>query len=122
MSAIGTPLPRNSELERLTPFIRSGDTALNRVYHRIGEKKRNFNQRIVFPDDIMPTITTRQPPVRGNDLTYVPVKDIITACTFPQDYEFINNSRSNILFICGMSVPPIMIKRLVECLKPYIMR
>lgn len=37
--------------------------------------------------------------------------DVITSQTFPQDYDFCGQS---VEYICGMSVPPIMIKRIVE--------
>ena len=33
--------------------------------------------------------------------------------TFPQDYIFIPDTYLNIGYICGMSVPPLMIKRLM---------
>lgn len=117
MSKIGIPIPTNTELARIAKFIRPGDRDLGDTYRRMGEKERNYNQRIVFPTEVMPTITTQQMPICGHDMTYVTTADIITSSTFPQDYNFINNARSNILFICGMSVPPIMIKRVVERLK-----
>ena len=33
--------------------------------------------------------------------------------TFPQDYDFGAMNSSNVSYICGMSVPPIMMKRVV---------
>lgn len=117
MSKKGIPIPANTELARIAQFIRPGDRDLGRTYQRIGEKERSFDQRIVFPNELMPTITTRRMPIRGHEFCYVSKNDIITASTFPQDYNFINKTFSNILFICGMSVPPIMIKRVVERLK-----
>lgn len=117
MSKIGIPIPTNTELARVVQYICPGDRDLGRTYQRIGEKERSFDQRIVFPNELMPTLTTRRMPIRGHEFCYVSIKDIITASTFPQDYNFINNARSNILFICGMSVPPIMIKRVVKRLK-----
>ena len=41
-------------------------------------------------------------------------QDLINAQTFPQDFNFIDNSFGNVNYICGMSVPPIMIKRIVN--------
>lgn len=37
-------------------------------------------------------------------------EDIINASTFPQDYVF---GSQDVCYICGMSVPPVMIKRIV---------
>lgn len=39
--------------------------------------------------------------------------EIISSQTFPIDYNFLSNKLSNISYICGMSVPPTMIKRIV---------
>lgn len=41
--------------------------------------------------------------------THCSNKDIINAQTFAQDFNFGNE---DVAYICGMSVPPIMIKRL----------
>lgn len=38
-------------------------------------------------------------------------KDVLTAQTFPQDYNF---GKEQVEYTCGMSVPPIMIKRVVN--------
>lgn len=50
---------------------------------------------------------------RGTEKTRVSCEDIINAQTFPQDYDFVDRTRRNVQYICGMSVPPIMIKRIV---------
>lgn len=117
MSPVGIPIPEKTELARVVQYICPGDRDLGRTYQRIGEKERSFDQRIVFPNELMPTLTTRRMPIRGHEFCYVSKNDIITASTFPQDYNFINYTCSNVQFICGMSVPPIMIKRVVERLK-----
>ena len=45
---------------------------------------------------------------------YASEKDIITMQTFPQDYDFMGMS---VQYICGMSVPPIMMKKIAEQVK-----
>ena len=40
--------------------------------------------------------------------------DMISSQTFPQDYNFNPDTYSNVEYVCGMSVPPIMIKRIVN--------
>ena len=45
--------------------------------------------------------------------TKVSIDDIIHAQTFPEDYNFNPRNYSQVGYICGMSVPPIMIKRIV---------
>ena len=50
----------------------------------------------------------------GNGKCKISIKDVIHAQTFPEDYNFIRLTSANITYICGMSVPPVMIKRIVE--------
>ena len=38
-------------------------------------------------------------------------ESIVNASTFPQDYDFM---KVLVGYICGMSVPPLMMKRIVE--------
>ena len=56
----------------------------------------------------------------GNLFHYRPIEkerismqDIIHAQTFPEDYDFETEKDSDIEYICGMSVPPVMMKRIV---------
>jgi hypothetical protein len=39
--------------------------------------------------------------------------DIIHAQTFPEDYDFMSDSCTGVCYVCWMSVPPVMIKRIV---------
>jgi DNA (cytosine-5)-methyltransferase 1 len=87
---------------------RLGDTIV-----RHGEKEKFFNERICWEHNIVQTVASSGGMYRGTDKTRVSCEDIINAQTFPQDYDFINRTRANVQYICGMSVPPIMIKRIV---------
>ena len=87
---------------------RIGDTLI-----RLGEKEKFFNEKICWEHNIMQTITCSAGIYRGTDKTRVSCEDIINASTFPHDYDFIRRTRHNVQYICGMSVPPIMIKRIV---------
>lgn len=44
----------------------------------------------------------------------ISVEDVINSQTFPQDFDFLVRSANKVGYICGMSVPPVMIKRVVE--------
>ena len=88
---------------------KNGSVALN----RLGEKKRGFNTSICWPGDVLPTLTTHCNFYRADDRCSISKEDIIHAQTFPEDYDFINESWARAAYICGMSVPPVMIKRLV---------
>jgi site-specific DNA-cytosine methylase len=50
---------------------------------------------------------------RRGTLERITWEDCRNSQTFPQDYEFLPNSANQVGYICGMSVPPVMIKRLV---------
>lgn len=54
------------------------------------------------------------PPIRYDVPGYASDKDIITIQSFPQDFDFMGTS---VQYICGMSVPPIMMKKLSEQIK-----
>ena len=87
---------------------RLGDTIV-----RHGEKEKFFNGRICWEHNIVQTIASSSGMYRGTEKTRVSCEDIINAQTFAQDYDFITRTRANVQYICGMSVPPIMIKRIV---------
>lgn len=48
-----------------------------------------------------------------DEIGYLSSETVRNAQTFPRDYDFVTYTKTNIEFICGMSVPPLMIKRLV---------
>lgn len=87
---------------------RIGDTLV-----RLGEKEKFFNERIHWENNMVQTVTCSAGMYRGKEKTRVSCEDIINASTFPRDYDFINRTRHKVQYICGMSVPPIMMKRVV---------
>lgn len=46
-----------------------------------------------------------------NNFYFINSDEVRNSQTFPQDYNFNNNE---VGYVCGMSVPPIMTKRIVE--------
>lgn len=80
---------------------------------RIGEKPSAFQTLYVRDDMIVPTQRAKPDLIDIKHLAYVGPKTIRNAQTFPQDYDFGAINISNVGYICGMSVPPVMIKRIV---------
>lgn len=81
---------------------------------RFGEKGSAFQVLYIRDRDIMPTLRTKIDIIDLNDPSnpaIVSKETIRNAQTFPQDYDFCGK---NVEYICGMSVPPIMIKRIVN--------
>ena len=87
-------------------------SAWNRVHNQGKPEKRMwFNSIITYDDDVMQTVAGDH----GQLFDYsakakVSDKSVANASTFPQDYDFCGES---VPYICGMSVPPVMMKRVV---------
>lgn len=97
--------------ENLLNLARIGDENLGMVYSRLHGKETGFSDKIVWDNDIMQTITANGKIFRGSEKTKISQQDIINASTFPQDFCFLNERPR---YICGMSVPPIMIFRIIQ--------
>ena len=89
--------------------------AWNRIYNNGGTKRMYFNHILIHDDDVFPTVSG------GHNCLFdykhksaVSAMDIIHAQTFPEDFDFVSNNFGNINYICGMSVPPLMMKRVVD--------
>lgn len=82
------------------------DRNIGDINERIKGKPSNFNTPIFRFDKVCPTITANAEAYR-EDICYVPDADIISASTFPQDYDFNGN---HVKYVCGMSVPPRMME------------
>ena len=109
-SGAGKPIDIYTQRYDALCSANESDKSICDVYVRIGEKPRGFTDKIVWGGDVLMTITGNCTIMRGFEKTYISDQDIINASTFPQDYDF---GTENIGYICGMSVPPIMIKRIV---------
>ncbi len=87
---------------------------MGEVTTRVEGKRSCFNQKIIHDNDVMCTIPAGHNCIwRFTEKTKISRQDIVNCCTFPRDFDFIQNTFANVNYICGMSVPPIMIKRVV---------
>jgi DNA (cytosine-5)-methyltransferase 1 len=87
-------------------------SAWNRV-HNPGkpEKRMWFNSIVTYDDEVMQTVAGDHGQLFDYTCqTQVSQKSVANASTFPQDYDFCGEK---VPYICGMSVPPVMIKRIV---------
>jgi len=89
------------------------DLRIADVYVRLGERERQFGTKIAWEENILQTLTAKLEYLRGTERERISIEDVIHAQTFPEDYDFITRTFANVSYICGMSVPPIMIKRIV---------
>lgn len=87
------------------------DNDLFDIQRRIKWNGVGFSDYILRQDNVCMTITANGKIFDLENLCHISNKEIINATTFPQDFDFM---QENIRYVCGMSVPPIMIKRVVE--------
>lgn len=87
------------------------DTLLSYAYERVYGKRSWFTHVLCRDDYVMPTVVAGHDCMwRFTEKTHCSDEDYRNAQTFPQDYNF---GKEEVAYICGMSVPPLMIKRLV---------
>jgi DNA (cytosine-5)-methyltransferase 1 len=86
--------------------------SLSETFFRIFGEESYFSEKIIYRNEVCKTITAG-----GNELwientgTCLNDNEFINAQSFPQDYNFFNEK---VKYVCGMSVPPVMIKRIVN--------
>lgn len=114
-SGIGDEMNEDTRTYKLLCKANENDKYLSDVVKRTEGKESLFNYVILQDHFMFPTLSAGSAvtPMRWKEKTYCTCEDMIHSQTFPEDYDFINKTRSNVQYICGMSVPPIMIKRIV---------
>lgn len=112
-SGEGTPINKDTQTYRTLCQATPEDLRISDVFLRQGKKEKCFGAKIAWEDKVLQTITAKLDYSRGVEKERISSEDIIHAQTFPEDYDFMSESWHDIAYICGMSVPPIMIKRIV---------
>lgn len=105
---------RKGRMHELASKSKKGEKTIADTLVRLEGKYSMFGHRIIDNDDIVPTVLSGHRDIWLRNGNGISAGDIVSAQTFPQDFDFLNNSYSNIEYVCGMSVPPIMTKRVVE--------
>lgn len=112
-SGIGEQMDKSTQTYRILEIATHRDLRIADVFLRLGEKERCFGAKIAWEENVLQTITGKYECFRGVEKTRISVDDIIHAQTFPEDYTFNPKTFHQVAYICGMSVPPVMIKRIV---------
>lgn len=110
-SGSGRPLGVNTKYYQLLCMAKPEDKAISDIKERIGEKRGCFSDKIVWDCDIVPTLRAATSIYSAETKSAISKETAIHAQTFPEDYNFLDK---NPFYICGMSVPPVMIKRIVQ--------
>ena len=113
-AGVGEQLNKETVIYKWLQKAEPCDKRISDVIVRCGEKEKLFNHRICWNDNVMQTVAGGGEILRGEEKTRVSIEDVIHSQTFPEDYVFKNRTFREVAYICGMSVPPVMIKRIVE--------
>lgn len=107
----GKGLPPSSKAKALLENARENETSLVDAHIRLYGKRSWFNHVLCKDNEVMPTVVAGHDCMwRFTEKEHCSSEDYRNACTFPRDYNFLDQQPS---YICGMSVPPIMMKRVI---------
>ena len=107
------PLGEDTDYRRLTIASLPTEKNIGEVNLRVNSKVSGFNTYFVDEDSVVPTLRCKADLIDRDSIAFISNESMIHAQTFPEEFDFCINSRANIAYVCGMSVPPIMIKRIV---------
>ena len=110
----GRKLGKNTETYKLTLAALPEEKDIGAVNKRLNQKVSGFQTFLINDSSLVPTLRSKPDILDRESLCYISKETIISAQTFPQDYDFGDNTYATVGYVCGMSVPPIMIKRIVE--------
>lgn len=96
---------------KLMKYRIPSDKCLADISVRVRKKNSGFTSPISHDDEPAQTITAGGHSFRMCDGLLMTDRDIINCQTFPQDYDFLDQ---RVQYICGMSVPPVMMAKISE--------
>lgn len=92
-------------------FVKDSDGSIGDIKERFGVKNQGFTN-IVFQDHKpAPTLNATGLLIRAADKSWCVGDDCRNVQTFPQDYDFCDQTAQ---YICGMSVPPVMMAQVAS--------
>lgn len=103
----GRPVKKDTELGKLIPYRRISDRNFGSIAKRVEGKYKLYTQVLLHENEVANTITASGKLIRFVDGEEVSIQDLINTSTFPQDYDFCGKT-NKVQYICGMSVPPVM--------------
>ena len=109
----GRPLKEDSTFRKIAEQANDYERTIAETRERLGKKGAAFQTFYIRDNMTLPTVRSRPDFIELENMSYVSFGTVRNAQTFPQDYDFHPNTYSNTSYVCGMSVPPIMMKRVV---------
>ena len=96
---------------RVMKYRIPSDRCVADINMRVRKKNSGFTSPVNHDDEPVQMITAGGYCFRMCDGLLMTDKDIISCQTFPQDYDFMDQ---NVQYVCGMSVPPVMMAKIAE--------
>ena len=108
------PVNKDAQWYYLLQNVIPTDNSLRDIRVRLGLSDAQFNCQLCWEKDILPTLAAKLEYYDPIEKTKLSCESIRNSQTFPSDYNFMSDLAGNVCYLCGMSVPPLMIKRLVS--------
>lgn len=113
-SGISKKIGLSTETYKLIKEALPNEKSLGDVNARLYNKNSAFQTYLVGNESIIPTLRSKPDVIDRREAAYISKETMTNSQTFPQDYNYGNTTYSRVGYICGMSVPPLMIKRIME--------
>lgn len=110
-SKTGKAFKNSKVYEYLLSKRKNTDKSMADIAMRVLGKNSYFNNILFHDNNVADTLTANAKMYRFCDGLYLSKEDVINCSTFPQDYQF---GDYNWHFICGMSVPPVMMAQVAS--------
>lgn len=93
-----------------------GDIDFGDINKRENGKESRFGMKFIFDNETPKTLPAGDDavPVKWDEPNRIPDSEIAMISSFPLDYKYKKNKAN---YICGMSVPPLMIQKISEQIK-----
>lgn len=115
----GVPLKKGEKVRRYLKYIKPTDRSLRDTLAREIGADILFNAKISQDNNVAEALTAQCLTIRGYDKLQYSDGDTIAVQTFPQDYDF---QGERVRYMCGMSVPPIMMAQVAATVRDQMLR
>ena len=106
-----TGQPVTDHVKTLMKYYRKGDKSMANIVKRINGKLSGFTSMIIDDNKVSNTVISTGNDYRAFDKLECSEEDYIRRQTFPLDYNF---QKAGVKYVCGMSVPPIMMAQIIN--------
>ena len=110
----GVKINPATDTYKLIEHRKPTDRKLSDINLRLNGKDKGFTNYIYSDERVCGTIASGGSYFRMKDGEMLSRQDIINVQSFPQDYNFLDQ---NVQYVCGMSVPPVMMANIARQIK-----